>query len=115
MIKNTSKNKMLTKETRFCNSKFSKIKGLMFSKKITDKGLVFIFDKEEKWSLHMLFVFFPIDVIWLNKEKEVIDLKENFRPFSLLAKPKEKANFVIELPAETIKNSNTKIRDKISF
>ena len=87
----------------------------MFSKEIKDYGLVFTFKKDRKWSLHMLFVFFPIDVLWLDKNNRIVDMKENFAPFSLLAKPKEKARFVVELPKGTIKNSDTIIGDKISF
>ncbi|MBW2992195.1 DUF192 domain-containing protein [Candidatus Woesearchaeota archaeon] len=115
MIKNTSKNKTLAKESKIYKNMFSKAKGLMFSKKITNKSIIFPFNKEEKWSLHMLFVFFPIDVLWLNKNKEVVDIKQNFKPFSLIAKPKEKASYVIELPNNTIKNTNTEIGDKLSF
>ncbi|GAF99999.1 unnamed protein product, partial [marine sediment metagenome] len=84
-------------------------------KKIIDKCLIFKFNKEEKWSLHMLFVFFPIDVLWLDKDKKVIDIKENFKPFSLMAKPKEKAKFVVELPVNTIHNTKTKINDEMWF
>jgi uncharacterized protein len=113
MIKNTSKKSILAKESVICKSIFSKAKGLMFSKRIKDKGLVFIFSKEKRHSLHMLFVFFPIDVLWLNKKKKVVDMKENFKPFSLIAKPKQKASYIIELPTGTIKN--TRIKDKISF
>ena len=115
MIRNISSNKVLAKETKLCNDVFSKTKGLMFSEIIKDKGLVFIFKKDEKWSLHMLFVFFPIDVLWLNKDQRIVDMKENFAPFSLLAVPKEKARFVVELPKGTIKNSDTIIGDRISF
>lgn len=115
MIKNKSKNKILVNESKICKNIFLKAKGLMFSRKITDKAIIFPFNKEEKWSLHMLFVFFPIDVLWLNEEKEIVDIKENFKPFSIIAKPKEKASYVIELPYNTIKNTNTEIGDKISF
>ena len=115
MIKNISRNNMLAEESRICSSIFSKARGLMFSRRIKDRGLVFVFNKEDRWSLHMFFVFFPIDVLWLNKDNRVVDLKENFRPFELLAKPKDKAKYIIELPAETIKNSNTRLGDKVLF
>ena len=115
MIKNISSNKILANKTNLCTNIFSKAKGLMFSKKIEDRGLVFIFKKDRIWSLHMLFVFFPIDVLWLNKDYKIVDMKENFAPFSLLAKPKEKSRFVVELPAGAIKNSDTIVGDKISF
>jgi len=113
MIKNVSKNRILAKESKLCRSILSKTKGLMFSAK--PKPLVFTFSKEERWSLHMLFVFFPIDVLWLNKDKKVVDIRQKFRPFSLLAKPQKKARYIIELPAGAIKNSRTEIGDKILF
>jgi uncharacterized membrane protein (UPF0127 family) len=115
MIKNVSKNKLLAKKSVIRNSAISKAKGLMFSKKIKDKGLIFIFKKEKRHSLHMLFVFFPIDVLWLNKDRKVVDMKKNFMPFSLIAKPKQKASYIIELPQGTIKSTKTKIKDIIKF
>ena len=62
----------------------------------------------------MFFVFFPIDVIFLNKNKEVVELKQNFRPFSIYF-PKNKAKYIIELPNNTIKQTNTEINDLIDF
>lgn len=115
MIKNKSRKKILAKKAIVCRSILSKARGLMFSKKIKAKALVFIFNKEKKYSLHMFFVFFPIDVLWLDKNRKVVDMKENFRPFSLIAKPKNDAKYIIELPAGTIKNTNTEIKDRISF
>ena len=46
----------------------------MFSKQ---KNIVMIFNKEDFHSIHMFFVFFPIDVLWLDSDKKVVDLKEN--------------------------------------
>ncbi len=83
----------------------------MFSK---PKTLIFDFGKEKIIPLHMLFVFFPIDVLFLDKNKKVAEIKENFKPFSFY-NPKNKARYIIELPFNTIKNSGTKSGDKISF
>ena len=87
----------------------------MFSKKIENKGLIFYLNKEKVINLHMFFVFFSIDIIWLDSEKRVIQLKENARPFTPLIKAKYKAKYILELPVKTIKNSNTKINDIVSF
>ena len=62
----------------------------------------------------MIFVFFPIDVIYLNKNKKVIEMKSNFRPFTFYS-PKKNAKYVIELPKGTIKKSRTSMGDIISF
>ena len=112
MLKNQTNNKILAKKAKLCKTPFSKALGLMFLKK--DKTLIFIFNKEKIVPLHMLFVFYPIDVLFLNKDKKVVEIKENFRPFAFCT-PKNKAKYVIELPCATIKKTNTKIGDILSF
>jgi len=83
----------------------------MFSKK-PDKALIFDFKKEKIISLHMLFVFYPIDVIFLNKDKKVVEIKGNFRPFRFYI-PKKRAMYVIEVPEGSIERSKTELGDKI--
>ena len=85
----------------------------MFEKKINEP-LIFIFEKESFVPLHMCFVFFPIDVLFLDKNKVVVDKKENFRPFTFYTS-KKKAMYVIELPSNSIKKSKTNIGDNIEF
>lgn len=86
----------------------------MFSKKKEGYGLIFSFNKPRKMALHMFFVFYPIDVLFLDSEKQVVDMKESFKPFNFYTS-KEKANYVIELPEGTIKSSKTLKGDKIEF
>ena len=114
MIQNVRNGKIIAVKKRECRSIFSRAKGLMYSKRIKDEGLVFFFDKEKITSLHMFFVFFPIDVLFLDKNKKVIDVKENFKPFTFYAN-KKPAMYVIELPQDAIKKTNTKLGDRISF
>jgi len=54
----------------------------------------------------MCFVFFPIDVAFLDSKQRVVEIKENFRPFTLY-NPKRKAKYVIELCSGTIERSGT--------
>ncbi|MEA3430677.1 MAG: DUF192 domain-containing protein [Nanoarchaeota archaeon] len=103
-------NKKITSKIKICQSAISKGLGLMFSKKIHDISWIFIFDKEQKIPLHMMFVFYPIDVIFANKKKEIIEIKRNFKPFSIY-NPKKNAKYVIELPI----GKKYKLGDKISF
>jgi len=83
----------------------------MFSRQ---KNLVFVLNEEKKESLHMWFVFFPIDVVFLSKDKKVIEIKENFMPFSLYF-PKNKAKFILELVWGSVKEGKIKVGDKIKF
>ncbi|MFH1770230.1 MAG: DUF192 domain-containing protein [archaeon] len=114
MIKNSSNKKVLTKNKTMCNTIVSQSKGLMFSKEKKDFGLIFNFKKERTISLHMFFVFYPIDVISLDAQKKVIDVKENFKPFTTYL-AKKKAKYIIELPKGTIKRTSTKTGDIIEF
>ena len=110
-IKNTTKKTLLAKNAKICESIFSKSLGLIFSRK---KSLIFIFKEEKIIPLHMFFVFYPIDVLFLNKNKIIIEIKENFRPFAFYT-PKNKAKYIIELPQNTIKKTKTHVGDKIKF
>ena len=112
-IRNTSRSSILGNKINLCDTALSKFIGLMFSKK-SDIALIFEFDCEKIVPLHMVFVFYPIDVLFLDKRKIVVDLKENFKPFAFYT-PKKKAMYVIELPNNAIKNTGTEIGDRISF
>jgi len=90
-----------------CKSFVSKAKGLMFSRRLKDSCLLFIFTKERKVALHMFFVFFPIDVLFLNEKKEIVDLKQNFRPFTVYTS-KKPAKYILEMPLGSIKSLNKK-------
>ena len=107
--------KLLMKKVRLANTPWQRTKGLMFEdKKKFDYALVFDFPRESKigTSLHMIFVFFPIDVIFLNKSKKVVD-KVTLPPFQPNYTPKKAAKYVIEMPEG--KNKKIKIGDKISW
>lgn len=112
-IKNSTKNRVISADFRLCGDNFSKFLGLMFSIK-QNKSLIFKFSKEKIIALHMLFVFYPIDVLFLDKSKVVVGKKENFMPFTFY-KSGKKSMYAIELPNGTIKKTKTGIGDKIEF
>jgi len=112
MIKNKTKNFVIIKKSKLCRNVFCKAFGFMFRFKKPDHALVFIFNNERRADLHMLFVFFPIDVLFLDKNKKVVDIKKGFKPFAYYA-PKAKAQYVVELPVGGLRS--TKIGDRIEF
>ena len=114
MLHNTTKNTLLANTIRYASTPLKKLLGLMFSKEHKHSALIFPSNKEKIQSLHMLFVFYPIDVIFLNKDKEIVELKENFKPFTFY-KSKEKAQYILELPKNTIKQSQSSVGDNIRF
>jgi uncharacterized membrane protein (UPF0127 family) len=101
--------KLISNEVNFCDDFISKAKGLMFSRKLKNNECLVLNNSS---SIHMLFVFQDIDVVWLNNKK-VVDKKENIKSFSLLIKPKVKTDKVIELPLGKAKLF--KLGNKVDF
>ena len=64
-------------------------------------------------SIHMFFMKFALDVVYLNKAKEVVKVVSNLRPWRIslcLA-----AHSVLELPVGTIGRTGTARHDQIDF
>ena len=109
---NISKNnKIIAKDAKLINSMLGHATGLRFSRQ---KNLIFELKQERKEIIDMFFVFYTIDLILLDKDKKVIELKRNFRPFAIYS-PKKKTKYILELKKGTIKDYKIKLRDKISF
>jgi uncharacterized protein len=89
-----------------CKTPWSKARGMMFRTK--PKLLLFVFQQEQIVPLHMFFVFFPIDVIFLDKKNRVVEIKERFRPFTFYT-PRKKAWSILEANAGFAKKKNIKI------
>ncbi|MBI2668030.1 DUF192 domain-containing protein [Candidatus Woesearchaeota archaeon] len=85
--------------------------GLRFSRK-TNKIIVFELFNESKINsiIDTFFVFYAINVIWLDKNKKVVDIRNNVKPFSF-AIPKKRSKYVIE----STNFLNIKIGEKIKF
>lgn len=107
MITNLTKNKIISNKELHCKSLLSQILGLMFRKK---QNLIMYLKKEQIISLHNFFVFYPLDILILNKNKEIIEIKHNFKPFTFYT-PKQKGQYIIELAYP----SKYKIKDKVVF
>ncbi len=47
----------------------------------------------------MMFVFVPIDVIYLDSARTIVDIKRRLRPWIGTALPRRPARYAIEVPA----------------
>ena len=73
MIYNQTKKTVISRKYVECRSQLSKSLGLMF--RLKPKTLIFYFKKEKLVPLHMVFVFFPIDIIYLDSKKKIVEMK----------------------------------------
>jgi uncharacterized membrane protein (UPF0127 family) len=59
-------------------------------------------------------MLFPIDLVFLGKEKEVVHIEEHVRPFRI-SKVSLKASSVLELPIHSIFHSGTQVGDQLEI
>jgi uncharacterized membrane protein (UPF0127 family) len=64
--------------------------------------------------IHTIGMMFPIDLIFLSKEKEVVHVEEFVRPFRI-SSVSLKAASVLELPAHTIYRTGTTVGDHLEI
>ncbi|MEM4244913.1 MAG: DUF192 domain-containing protein [Candidatus Nanoarchaeia archaeon] len=99
--------KVLAKDVVFYRNVFARGFGLRFRKPKKDHAIVLTSNSESVSgsSIDMFFVFYPIDVLWLDSKFRIVDVKTNLKPFSGITKPKFPAKYVVELPAGTVEDS----------
>ncbi len=104
----------IAKNLEFARTKLSQILGLMFRKYIpSDYSMIFVLKKQSYVNVHMLFMRFPIDVIFLDDEKKVMGL---FRLNPWIGyKAMKGIKYVIEMKAGTIERYNISIGGKMEF
>jgi uncharacterized membrane protein (UPF0127 family) len=71
--------------------------GLMFSSKKRAKILLFDLRKPVNLKIHSFFVFFPFVAIWLDEDKNLIEIKK-ILPFRILIKARKNFKYLIEIP-----------------
>ncbi len=64
--------------------------------------------------VHSIGMLFPIDLVFLNRDKRVVHVEEHFRPFRI-SKVSLKATSVLELPAHTIYRTGTQVGDTLEI
>src|SRR3989344_764867 len=113
MIRNVTRKKILAEQNAIMDSYLQKNIGFMFQSKV-EKGLIFPFKKPRRMGIHMMFVFTPIDILFLDDREKIVEMMEKLQPFGFYLS-KNKAKTFIELAPNTIKKTGTKIGDKIKF
>ena len=91
------------------------------------RRLVGLLGKTRKWAragrglwiipshgIHTIGMLFPIDLIFLDREKNVVHLEEHVRPFRI-SRVSLKASSVLELPSHTIYRSGTQVGDRFEI
>lgn len=79
-------------------------KGLMFRENLLEgNGMLFVFPKENIYSFWMKNTKIPLDIIWLDQNKKIVQIMESVLPCEQKScpsyTPKEKVKYVLEINA----------------
>lgn len=96
---------------------FQKALGLMFRKNLPqNSGMLFVFNSEARRSFWMMFVKIPLDLIFLNSQKEIVTIERNALPYRGLwckiINPRVKAQYVLEINGGLSAKLDLKIGDR---
>jgi len=98
-----------------CDTFWSRLRGLMFRRKLdSDQCYVFGCRRESivDATIHMIFVFFPIAVLWLDPRRQVVDavLARPFRPYYA---PRRPALYFVECDPAIL--DRVRVGDQLEF
>ena len=111
IIINTTKNTTIAREGAMADTFFARMTGLL-GRKTLKKGEALVITKCQ--SIHMFFMRFAIDVIFIDKNSMTVGLVKSIKPFRM-SPYFFKACSAIELEAGTIERTKTLIGDQILF
>lgn len=108
MLKNTSKNTIVSDNYSFYKNSINKTKGLLFT--VKPKTIIF----KTRFGIHTFFMKYNIDLLILDKKKQVVVLKKSIKPNRIVFW-NPKFDLVIELPSGSINKSKTEKGDILNF
>lgn len=81
-------------------------------------GMFFIFEKEGSYNFWMKNMNFALDIIWIDADKKIVDIRENNQPCKESCKsliPAGQAKYALEVNAGFIKKNKIKIGEQVNF
>jgi len=94
-------------QVELARSQAEQTRGLSFRQSLApDRAMLFIFNQPGKYPFWMKNTLIPLDIIWLDKEKRIVFVKENTQPCSEtncpLFYPGGEAQYALEMNAGSV-------------
>jgi len=110
-VQNRTRGSLLGERVRRANRPWSRAIGLLGRRSLgPGEGLVLV----PCTSIHMLFMRFPLDVLYVDRQDRVVKAVRNLKPFRFSGCLRA-AHYTIELPVGTIDGSGTAVGDQLGL
>jgi uncharacterized protein len=110
-VLNQTRNIVLAENAELADSFLSRMKGLLGRDRLDPNQALVITRCQQ---IHMFFMRFAIDAVFIDSASQVVGLVENIKP-SQMSSIFWKANRVIELPSGSIARTKTSLGDHIQI
>lgn len=105
-------------EVQVADSEPRRVRGLMFQDPLPyDQGMIFVFEQPGLYSLWMLNMQFPLDMIWFDQDGKVVHIEKNVSPCKSALEiaacqsivPKGEAFYVLEVTSGFVERNNVTV------
>ncbi len=108
---NQTRDVFLISQGRLADTFWSRLRGLLGANPLQKgEGLILAGEK----SIHTIFMGFPIDVVYVDKNHKIIRIDSNMVPYRLGPFVTRSA-YVLEMPVGTIASTDSQIGDQLKF
>ncbi len=108
-------------QAEIADSEAEKTRGLMYRASLGwESAMLFIFDQEARYSFWMKNMLIPLDIIWIDSDKNIIDITQNALPCKEQSGcgsifPASQIKYVLEVNSGFAERSKIRIGDKVEF
>ena len=111
IARNETRQYTMMEQGRVADRPCSRIRGLIGTEELSPGEGLWILPCN---GIHMLFMSFPIDAVYLDRDHIVVETVEEMQPWSI-GRFVRGAQSVLELPSGTIAASGTRVGDRIAL
>jgi hypothetical protein len=108
---NKTSNIIISENVMVANTYFKRLKGLMFTKELSNQSALHIIPCNE---IHTFNMRYSIDVLYLDKNNNILAIEEEMKP-GKIGKRVNNAQSVVELPSGKVKRVNVKTGQEVAF
>ena len=108
-ILNLTKGTVVAEDLAVARSFWGRFRGLMLRRRMASGEALLI---EPSASIHTAFMRFPIDAVFLDREKQVVKVAENVRPFRMAF---SRGHSVLELNAGSVGKASVEKGDRLAI
>lgn len=110
-VENSSRETTLISEGKRANNPWTRLRGLIGVGELPEGHGIVI---EPCHGVHCMFMSIPIDVVYVNKQHQVVALDRAMKPWAI-GKIYRESHYVVETPVGVIDRTHTEVGDQLKL